>query len=306
MHAISQFCRLGLVHFQMWPECMRGEGPIVATVEQIARDGDFEVLEIGPIVDQGAREEVVAIARESRLQLVYAAQPAILIARLNLNHPDPQQRTTAIDMLKLHLERARQMQAVSFAVMAGADPEPSERESACELLADSLRQLCDYAPEMPITLHTFDREVDKKVLIGPTADAVRVARRVDRINFGLLLDLSHLPMIGERPADAVAAAGLDLRAVHLGNCVLGERGSALFGDTHPRFGCPGGCNDVKQIAEFLEALFAADFLHPRHRPVVSFEVRPHGPEQPELIIANCKRALGAALALAAPISPSKL
>src|SRR5690349_12288464 len=82
---IREYCRLGLVHFMAWPACIKGEGPIVETVAQMARDPDFEVLEIGPIVDAGVRREVVAIAEQSRLALAFAAQPAVLIGGLNTN-----------------------------------------------------------------------------------------------------------------------------------------------------------------------------------------------------------------------------
>ena len=94
---IREYCRLGLVHFMAYPACLKGEGPIVETVAQIARDPDFEVLEIGPIIDAGVRREVVAIAQQSRLALAFAAQGADVVISYLDEHEDAQTTATLLE-----------------------------------------------------------------------------------------------------------------------------------------------------------------------------------------------------------------
>lgn len=67
-----------------------------------------------------------------------------------------------------------------------------------------------------------------------------------------------------------------------------------YGDTHPRFGFPAGENSMDEIVKFLRVLLQTGYLNDKNPPVVSFEVKPFGVEEPELVIANAKRALNLA------------
>ena len=50
------------------------------------------------------------------------------------------------------------------------------------------------------------------------------------------------------------------------------------------------------MVEFLRVLLDIGFLNTENPPVVSFEVKPFGDEEPELVIANAKRTLNEAWA----------
>jgi hypothetical protein len=69
-----------------------------------------------------------------------------------------------------------------------------------------------------------------------------------------------------------------------------------YGDSHPRFGFPGSENDVDELTEYLRVLLKVGFLNKENPPIVSFEVKPFGEEDPELVIANAKRVLNMAWA----------
>jgi hypothetical protein len=90
--------------------------------------------------------------------------------------------------------------------------------------------------------------------------------------------------------------------IHVGNCVLDPKLPG-YGDLHPRFGWPGGVNDVPELAEFIHTLFAIGYLAPeggrQEKPWVGFEVKPQSPdESSEMVIAGAKRAWKEAWALA--------
>jgi len=163
-------------------------------------------------------------------------------------------------------------------------------------LVSSAKEICDYAKskgDLGIVLEVFDQEIDKKCLIGPAKDARRVAEEVreEFDNFGLMVDLSHLPLLGETPAQAIIPVKDYLVHAHMGNCIMRDKEHPGYGDQHPRFGIKGGENDVKELTEYLKVLLDIGFLNPENPPIVSFEVKPLADESSEVVIANAKRVL---------------
>ena len=105
-----------------------------------------------------------------------------------------------------------------------------------------------------------------------------------------MYDLSHQPLLFEQSAAALTVLKDYLVHIHVGNAVV-TPGVPGYGDLHPRFGWPGGANDVPELTEFLAGLFAIGYLHEGEaRPWVGFEVKPqNAAETSELIIAGTKR-----------------
>ena len=100
----------------------------------------------------------------------------------------------------------------------------------------------------------------------------------------------------ESPADALQPVAKYVRHIHIGNAYMDQTDDPAYGDQHPRFGYPGGANDVPEIVAFLEELFKIDYLDKSgNKPMpVSFEIKPVGDENAELVIANSKRKLAEA------------
>lgn len=145
-----------------------------------------------------------------------------------------------------------------------------------------------------VVLETFDRAVDKRALIGPANEAAGVATtlRESFPNFGLLYDMAHMVLLGEKPVPAMTRLREYLVHVHVGNCVNAQ-GRPGYGDLHPRFGYPGSANDITELVEFLNALFSVGYLSEKlesPRPGVGFEIRPQTGETSAAILANLKRA----------------
>jgi sugar phosphate isomerase/epimerase len=156
---------------------------------------------------------------------------------------------------------------------------------------------------MTFELETFDFNVDKKCLIGRSDLAATVAQktRAKHPNFGLILDLSHIPLQYEPVATAVRNCAAYTSHFHIGNCVLKDPSHQAYGDQHPRFGVNGGENDIDQLKDFFAALFEEGLLKrdakAADKPLISFEVKPMPGEDPELVIANSKRVFKQAWAL---------
>lgn len=298
----TAYFRLGIVHFMAFPETQKDESRLLATLERVACDPDFETIEIKPIADRAIRRQAQTLLAASHLAVGYAAQPIILGQRLNLNAADEAVRRQGVDALKEVADDAAEFGAEAIAVLSGPDPGPEGRPAAREALAESLTALCEHTRQLGllVVLEVFDRDVEKRALIGPTAEAVEVAAAVRQSapNFGLMLDLSHLPLQHETVQDALPLAAPYLVQAHMGNCVLQDPNHPAYGDQHPRFGLPGGENGVPELAGYLRGLMQIGFLGDRGaaRPSVSFEVKPQPGESSEIVIANAKRTLAAAWA----------
>ncbi len=299
--SLHAYMRVGIVHFMAWPATIRGEGPILETVRRIATDDYFDAIELTWIKDGATRARVANMARCSKLAVGYGAQPRLLTTGLNINDLNEEGRQRAVATLKEGIDEACELGAEGFAFLSGRYAEETKEASYAALLA-STRELCAYAASrgsMPVNLEVFDYDIDKKSLVGPTELACRFAREVrrDHGNFGLLVDLSHIPMYRESAEQSILPVRDMIRHVHIGNTVIRDPSLAGYGDTHPRFGFEGGENDVRQVAEFLRVLLFAGVLRTENPPFLSFEVKPWGDEDPELVIANAKRTLNRAWAL---------
>lgn len=296
-----EYMDFGAVHSLIWLACRNGEGPMLETLTTIARDNDFGAVEIAPPKDPEVRKQVRDLLISAAMQVVYLPILPIIVEGLELGSADADLRTETMRRMKLNLDEAVDYQATLAMIGPPKDPGEGERAAMTERFIEDLQELCDYASaksgkrELFITLENFDRDVEKKRLIGPTTEAVELAKAVDRHNFGLTLDLSHLPLLKESPTHAISTAGEYLIHAHIGNCVVDNTDSPLYGDFHPRFGHPEGVNDVPEVIEYLRQLFANDyFTRTREKlnamPIVSMELRTiPGEETPEAIIGNGKR-----------------
>jgi len=311
MTSWSAVVDFGLVHPLAFLECREGGGPMLETLATIVADETFGAVEIAPIPDPAVRRCAAALLRHAALQVVYLPILPIIFADLGIGSLDDAARAAALERLRVLIDEAIEFDAPLAMVTGPRDPGPALREAVTARLAEDLAALCDYADQraqgrrLHLTLEHFDRDMEKKRLVGPTVEAVALVERVGRENFGLTLDLSHLPLLGESPAEAVRMAAPHLIHAHIGNCVVDDPASPLFGDFHPRFGHPAGCNDVPEVVAFLRALAEVDF-YDRARArlgstaILSMELKPtpEDRESPATVIANGKRTFMRAWGLA--------
>ena len=292
--SLQSYMKVGIVHFMAFPNCIKGEGPIYDTLTKIVEDDFFSSVEITWIKDPAERQRVKSLLAASQMAVGYGAQPPLLIGKLNLNSFDGGERQKAIDQVKACTDEAAEVGAKAIAVLSGLDP-GEKRDEAMKLLIDSLHQLAAYAKDkgLRLILESFDSKYDKKCLIGPAKDALALSKAMkkDFPDFGIMVDLSHLPIQDESPRKSLGTLKkMHIAHIHIGNAVK-QQGHSLYGDLHPRFGTPGGENDVPQLVEFLKALFEIEYLGKGKRPIVAFEVKPYGDETSGVVIANAKRTL---------------
>lgn len=296
--SIYGYTKVGLVHFKAFPPRLeRGEGPIVETLTQIAEDDFFTAVEVGWMRDFRVRNEARRLLDESHLAVYYATQPAMLSQKLNLNSFEPVERSRAIDQVKNCVDEAYDLGARWIRLVAGKDPGADKRSEATDLLIDSIFQICEYAERegnLGITLKIFDRDFDKENLIGYFSDALIVAEQISEHHqhFGLLADLSHFPLLGEEPEEAIPLIKDYLVHAHIGNCVMRDPRHPAYGDIQPRFGLEGGEIDTPEVSRYFRILWDNGFFEQKEVPVISAEVRPIlAGETSRIVIANSKRVI---------------
>lgn len=295
MDRLRSYMKIGIVQGMAFPTSAQDSQNLIESFKTVAKDEFFEVIEIGQIKDIEARENIKGIIEVSKMIVSYAGHSRLLSNGLNINDLQEEGRKNAIAALKEGIDEAYYMNAESFAFLSGRYEE-DKKEEALKALIQSTKELCAYASHkgnMPILLEVFDYNIDKKSLIGPVELVERFAKEVAKecTNFGIMVDLSHLPLLGENSRQALLPIKQYIKHVHIGNVVMRESKLEAYGDEHPRFGFPNSENDVAEVTDFLEVLLEIGYLNRLNPPIVSFEVKPRPYEDPDLVIAGAKRVL---------------
>lgn len=288
------------MHFMAYPATIKGEGPVEETIKKLALDEYFHAIEITTIKDKEVRQKVKKMLDTSHMTVAYGAQPRLLTTGLNINDLNEEGRQMALQNLKEGIDEAYEIGATGFAFLSGKYEEASKEESY-QALIRSTRELCAYVKSkgsMKVALEVFDYDVDKKSLVGPADLALRYAKEIreEHEHFGLMVDLSHIPLIHETIEGSLLPVKDYIIHAHIGNCVVKDPNMPGYGDLHPRFGFPNGENDVDEVVEYLRVLLQIGFLNDKKPPIVSFEIKPFGDEDPDIVIANAKRTLNEAWA----------
>lgn len=298
--SLYKYMKPGLVHFMAYPSTIKGEGPVVETIKKVALDEYFTAIEITTIKSDEERKQVKKMLETSHMTVAYGAQPRLLTTGLNINDLNEEGRQKALANLKAGIDEAYEIGASGFAFLSGKYEE-STKEESYQALVHSTKEICAYVKSkgrMKVALEVFDYDVDKKSLIGPANLALRYAKEVreEHAHFGLMVDLSHIPLIHETIEESLLPVKDYIIHAHIGNCVVKNPDLPAYGDVHPRFGFPNGENDVDQVVAYLKVLLNIGFLNTTNPPIVSFEVKPFGDEDPDIVIANAKRTLNEAWA----------
>ena len=293
--SMRRYMRVGTILHVSYKQLGSGEGPILECLKKIVTDPYFEVVEVAHMKDAEVRKAAADMIARGHMTSSYGGQGRMLGAGLNINDLNEEGRQKALASLKEGIDEAYEMGVEDFAFLAGRYEEETKEESFQALLK-STRELCEYAKskgDMPVLCEVFDYDIAKKSLIGPVDMVKRYAETIcaEYDNFGLMVDLSHIPMLHETIEESRLPVQQYIRHAHMGNTVIKSPECPAYGDEHPRFGFPNSENDVEELAAYLRLLLKIGFLNEKKRPIVSFEIKPFGEEDPEVCLANAKRTL---------------
>ena len=298
--SMYRYMKVGIILGMAYPNVLEEEKHIELAVRKIAVDDYFNAIEVGWIKTPQVRKKVKKMLDTSHMTLAYAAGQRLFSTGLNINDIDEEGRKMAVELLKDGIDEAYELGAVVFGFLSGKYEE-STKEESFKALVKSTKELCEYARlkgDIKVVLGIFDYDIDKKSLIGPVNLAKRYAEEIKKeyVNFGLMIDLSHLPLLRETAEQAILPVKEFLVHAHIGNAVVKDASLEGYGDAHPRFGFPNSENDIPELVEFLRILKEVGFLNTQNPPIVSFEIKPFGDEEPDIVVSNAKRTLNEAWA----------
>jgi len=295
--SIHKYFQVGTIQWMSHPPVKYS---LLESIKTLVCDDFFDAIEVTKIADDAIREQAKKMLEESHIKVCYGAQPRLLGPGLNPNDIDEEGRKKAAATLIEAIDEAEYLGAKGIAFLAGKW-KMEKRDQAYEQLLKTTREICDYAAKkgMMIELEVFDYDMDKCSLIGPAPYAAKFAAdmRMTNNNFGLLADLSHFPTTYESSLFVIRTLRPYITHFHIGNAVV-KKDFPAYGDKHPRFGFPDSANDVVKLVDFFNILKIEGFLNSENPYVLSFEVTPYGDEDGEIILANTKRVINRAWALA--------
>ncbi|MDT4762998.1 TIM barrel protein [Sphaerochaeta sp. PS] len=293
--AIHNYCRLGIVLSMAYPECSASEDAYLASLKKILVDPFFQVVELGSLPFPSLEAKVPPMVRTAHCDATFSGHSLLFSQKLNINSLDEEERQKAVSLLKKGIDQAYSWGCEEFQFLSRGY-EVGKEEAYLQQLILSTSELCSYAQmqgSMAVCLEVFDHTIDKKSLLGPAPLVRRYAQEVCRKhkNFGIMVDCSHIPMIGETIDEAIDPVRQYIRHVHVGNTLISDPNHPSYGDNHPRFGYPGSENDTNYLASFLQKVKDIGYLKEGGENILSFEVKPQGGEDSDLVVANAKRTL---------------
>lgn len=276
--------RIGIVGFMAYPNLLKAQG-IEESIKELAEDPFFDLLELNFINDENWRR-VENIVKGYGKEVSLALQPFTNSPEGNISSLDDNIRSKALNEIKKMITVSSKRGFKAVALSSGIKPEGEKKAQAMEVLVKSLVELCKHASEsnVHILLETFDTSYDKNLLIGPLEDAAHVAKEVRKEyrNFGVLWDLSHGPLLDEKPSKLTGFKDV-LSHVHIG---CAKKVSNTMKDWHPSFYRNGAVNGVEDLAELFATLEKINY-----KGAVSFEVKPEEGQQTQEIIGVSKGIL---------------
>ncbi len=274
---IRKYARIGLVHHMLFPKCKEDPDYHVETLEELLKRDDIETLDCCLPYGEERRKKLIPLIRNSGKEIVYNVH-LFPVRKIPFASTDFQEQGLIHLALRDRIEIVKAIRASGLVFASGPDCPESRRPEARKAFADFCRWLCNELKPNGIMamLEPFERNTHEKFLYGPTIECVELIRSLEPEvqNFGISLDMAHIPPMGETFAQAIKTTAPYLKRVHLGNCVLKDTSSPWYGHQHPPIGIEGGEIDVPELAEILRLLLEIGYLNKENRGALPLEIRP--------------------------------
>lgn len=277
---------IGIVSFMLFPELMKTSENASEKLRILIEDPFFELLEV-MIIDDVEWRKVVEINTKYKKSFALGLQPVVLTRGVNPSAVNEEERKKAVETLLAEVKKAGERGYKAVGLCAGPNIDGQERARALEALIKTLVELGSEAKKynMNVYLETFDIVWDRKRLLGPYAETVKVIEKIRESgvkNVYIMWDLSHAPLLNEDP-EVLKSYPEYLGHIHIG-CAKKVNDKLL--DTHPGFYRPGALNTEKEIAKLLNVLHSIGY-----KGAISFEVRPEEGQNPLEILNSSKGVL---------------
>jgi hypothetical protein len=267
--------KLGLNHHLLYSDVASIPSEHERTLNQVLGDKRLEILDLWIAEENPYRANEIKAIKDSGKEIYYnvgtrkgkpGAHPASL---------DPEKKKYSIDFYKSELDRAIECGATKVITNSGPN-NPENRDAAKSALVEFYVEICKYVPNMLVMIEPTDWDFDKRKLIGSSAEAVEICKRVKQAgcdNIASMVDMCHVPMMYETLEQAMNNTGQWLGHIHLGNCIIKDKNNPLFGDKHPALCIEGGEFCFKEMAELFKTGVLMGYFSEKKRGSASIEMR---------------------------------
>ncbi len=266
---------LGANHQFLFPAAMTDAEAHTESLKHMSQLQGFDALDCWLWRGERAKEEA-AILKASGKIINYNIGDRFGEAGAFPASDSPREREYAYDVIMREVSYALELNSKKIVFGSGPDF-PADRSGAKERFAELIVRVGEQLPDdVVLALEPTDRDIDKYFLFGPldeTVDFIREIRKNGFDRIGLLLDMCHIPLMHETIDSALQKVADTLVHIHLGNCMLSDKGDVYYGDKHPAWGYPGAEYGEAEAIYFIKKLKEIGYLNVDGN-TVSFEMRP--------------------------------
>ena len=268
---------LGVNHMFLYPESMTDEKVHTETLKEIIKTDLVDALDLWVWRGKERSKEEFAIIRDCGKWINYNIGDRFGEEPVFPSSKYEKDRTYAYDIFMREIEYAVTCGAKKLVFGSGPD-DVKDHNGALERYFEFLIKLSSQIPkDMKICLEPTDWDIDKHFLCGPLLESVELAkimRKEGYENFGLLLDMSHIPIMHESLESAVEKCRDVLTHIHMGNAVIKNKQSPFYGDKHIPWSYPDSEYTEKDGVTFIKLLKEIGYTK-QENATASFEMRPY-------------------------------
>ena len=261
----------------LYPSSITNEEIHTQTLKEIIKTDLVSALDVWTWRGKQRAREEIAILRDCGKHINYnigdrfGEEPVLPSSKLEKD------KVYAYDIFMREFEYALEAGAKKIVFGSGPD-DVNDHEGALERFFEFAMKLVSQLPkDVTLCLEPTDWDIDKHFLCGPLDESVNLAKRMRQEgvqNFGLLLDMCHVPIMHETMEDAVEKCKDVLTHIHLGNAVIKNKNNPFYGDKHIPWSYPDSEYTEEDGVRFLHLLRDIGYTE-KENATISFEMRPY-------------------------------
>lgn len=274
---------LGVNHMFLYPESMTDEKAHTETLKKLVCNDSIDALDVWVWRGKERSCEEISILRDCGKVINYNIGDRFGEKTAFPACAKSEEFTRAYDLIMREIEYGLEAGSKKFVFASGPD-DTYDHKGAIERYSEFVEKVLEQVPEdCVMCLEPTDWNVDKCFLLGrldETVDFIKKVNSYGYINFGMLLDMGHIPIMHETLDSAINKAKDVLNHIHLGNAVIKCKDDPLYGDKHPSWNYPQGEYSDDDGIYFIKRLTEMGYTA-RENATISFEMRPYDGMTPE-------------------------
>lgn len=260
----------------LYPDSITDESVHTETLKEIVKTDLVDALDCWCWRGDRSKDEI-AILRDSGKIINYNIGDRFGEKEMIPSSKNEAERIYAYDIIMREIEYGLLAGAKKIVFGSGPD-DVSDHKGAVERFFEFTMKILGQLPkDVTLCLEPTDWDIDKLFLCGPLSESVEIAERVRKTgadNFGLLLDMTHVPIMHETIESSIEKSKNVLTHIHLGNAVIKNKNNPFYGDKHIPWSYPDSEYTEKDGVQFIRKLKNVGYFD-KDNATISFEMRPY-------------------------------